>query len=230
MSLASASLAARPAQAAIAVLASMPTLQCEVEPHYTPPARAAKLEGRVVVEAEVLTDGTVGDVRVAKSLDPTLGLDDAAYAAAKRCHGKPGELGKGNPIVTTMPLTFVFRLHRPGLVEGDPASQSAEDLAFAGDAYSLRSHGIVVPRLLTQVPPSYTAGAMRAKVQGDVVLEAVVGPDGVVRATRVLVSLDGGDLDYSADRALRQWRFSPGTLNGQPVAVVITANLQFRLH
>lgn len=57
---------------------------------YTPEARAAKIEGRVVVDAIVLADGTVGDVKVERSLDTKFGLDEQALKATKQWKFKPG--------------------------------------------------------------------------------------------------------------------------------------------
>jgi len=64
-------------------------------------------------------------------------------------------------------------------------------------------------------------------VEGVVILEAVIGEDGSVRDVRLLRSvplLDGAAMD-----AIRQWRFSPTLLNGQPVPVVMTITVAFKL-
>jgi protein TonB len=76
----------------------------------------------------------------------------------------------------------------------------------------------------------YTSDAMRAKVQGSVLIEAVVAADGSVRDVRVVRSLDPTfGLDEEAIKAARQWRFKPGTRLGQPVPVLITIELTFNL-
>ena len=56
-----------------------------------------------------------------------------------------------------------------------------------------------------------------------------MGTDGAVREIEVLRSLDPNGLDASAIEAFRQWTFEPGTRLGQPVAVVITAEMAFTL-
>ena len=59
---------------------------------------------------------------------------------------------------------------------------------------------------------------MRAKVQGTVLLECVVLPDGTVGDVEVVRSLDPTfGLDQEAIKAARQWRFAPGTRFGDPV-------------
>jgi len=90
--------------------------------------------------------------------------------------------------------------------------------------------GVINPRILREVKPQYTADAMRAKVQGTVLLECVVLADGTVGRIDVVKSLDPTfGLDQEAVRAARQWRFLPGTRFGEPVAVLVTIELTFTL-
>ncbi len=91
-------------------------------------------------------------------------------------------------------------------------------------------NGIVSPRLLVEVKPAFTADAMRAKIQGVVTLEAVVQPDGSVGYVRVTRSLDQTfGLDQEAIKAVKKWRFAPGTRLGQPVPVLVEIELSFTL-
>ncbi|MEW6319836.1 MAG: energy transducer TonB [Acidobacteriota bacterium] len=90
--------------------------------------------------------------------------------------------------------------------------------------------GITVPRVVREVKPQYTADAMRAKVQGTVWVECIVLPDGTVGDVRVTRSLDPVfGLDQEAVRAAREWRFIPGTKDGEPVPVIVTIELTFTL-
>ncbi len=98
-----------------------------------------------------------------------------------------------------------------------------------GGVYRIGS-GVESPRLLRSVRPNYTAEAMRAKVQGIVRLEGIVLPDGSVGDVRVLRSLDKTfGLDEEAIRAAKQFRFAPGTRLGQPVAVIVSFEIEFTL-
>ena len=90
--------------------------------------------------------------------------------------------------------------------------------------------GIVNPTLLRKVDPEYTSEAMRAQIQGDVWLEVVVLPDGNPGDVTVTKSLDPVfGLDEQAIKAVRQWRFAPGTRFGEPVAVAVIVELYFAL-
>jgi periplasmic protein TonB len=98
-----------------------------------------------------------------------------------------------------------------------------------GGAYR-PGNGVETPRLLRDVRPAYTAEAMRAKVQGIVLLECVVMPDGTVGDIQIKRSLDKTfGLDAEAIKAAKQWKFVPGTRLGQPVPVLVTIELQFSL-
>jgi periplasmic protein TonB len=91
-------------------------------------------------------------------------------------------------------------------------------------------NGVTLPRLVREVKPQYTSDAMRAKVQGTVLVECVVRPDGSVGDVQVIRSLDSVfGLDQEAIKAARQWRFQPGTRMGEPVPVLITIELTFTL-
>jgi TonB family protein len=91
-------------------------------------------------------------------------------------------------------------------------------------------NGVTLPRVLHEERPQYTSDAMRAKVQGTVLLECVVRPDGSVGDVQVVRSLDPTfGLDQQAVAAARKWRFAPGTRMGEPVAVLITIELTFTL-
>lgn len=89
---------------------SQPTLIRDVRPNYTSEAMRAKIQGSVELEVVVLEDGTVGPVRVTKSLDRTFGLDQAAMDAAKKWLFRPG-MRQGQPVATIVTLILDFRLH-----------------------------------------------------------------------------------------------------------------------
>jgi protein TonB len=94
-------------------------------------------------------------------------------------------------------------------------------------------NGVSEPTLIRAVDPSYTSEAMRAKIQGVVLLTAVVQPNGMVDDIKVSKSLDRQyGLDQAAVDAARQWRFGPCKLvkENKPVPCSIIMELGFRLH
>lgn len=110
----------------------------------------------------------------------------------------------------------------PGLGPGGPRG--------TGDGAFVVGNGVTAPQLVHEVKPTYTTEAMRARIQGEVELSAIVRPDGSVTDLQVLRSLDGMfGLDEEAIRAARQWRFRPGTRFGQPVAVYVKIAVGFTM-
>lgn len=87
---------------------------------------------------------------------------------------------------------------------------------------------VTSPNVLYKVEPAYTEDARRDKISGTTQLSVVVGTDGLAHDISVLKSLDPG-LDRSAAEAVQQWRFAPGTLNGEPVAVQAVIEVNFKL-
>ena len=101
---------------------------------------------------------------------------------------------------------------------------------IGGDIYGPGS-GVTMPKVVHEEKPQYTIEAMRARIEGAVVVECVVQPSGVCAKLRVLRSLDSRlGLDEQALRAAAAWRFSPGTRLGKPVAVLVTIQLGFSIH
>ena len=88
--------------------------------------------------------------------------------------------------------------------------------------------GVREPRKIVDVRPIYPEIAMRARVQGAVILEAVIDERGAVDRIKVLRS--SPLLDAAAIDAVRQWRYTPTLVNGAPVAVLITITFNFTLN
>lgn len=83
------------------------------------------------------------------------------------------------------------------------------------------------PRKLRHVSPVYPDIAKQARVQGIVILEATISPAGKVSKVRVLRGVPL--LDQAAVEAVKQWEYSPTLLYGEPVPVVMTVTVNFRL-
>ena len=98
-----------------------------------------------------------------------------------------------------------------------PAPVARDPVRVGGD--------LKAPALIERVEPEYPPLAVRAQVQGVVILEAVVDPQGRVEDVRVLRSIPL--LDNAAIAAVRQWRYSPLLLNGEPERFVLTVTVSF---
>jgi TonB family protein len=83
------------------------------------------------------------------------------------------------------------------------------------------------PAKLKDVRPEYPAIAQSARVQGIVILEATIGPDGKIVDANVLQSIPL--LDQAAIDAVKQWEYTPTVVNGVPVPVIMTVTVKFTL-
>jgi TonB family protein len=80
------------------------------KPEYTRDALNARIEGAVLLECVVETGGTVGQVRIARSLDRNFGLDQVAVDSAKQWLFEPARLdGKAVRIVVTLEMSFTLK-------------------------------------------------------------------------------------------------------------------------
>ena len=84
------------------------------------------------------------------------------------------------------------------------------------------------PRKINSIPPLYTEVARKERLQGLVVLQALINEQGVVEEVEVVKGLPLG-LTETAIEALREWTFEPATLDGEPVAVFYNLTFNFRL-
>ena len=83
------------------------------------------------------------------------------------------------------------------------------------------------PQLVNKTNPAYPPLARQARIQGTVKLEGVIGKDGTVQELKVV---SGHPLLIQAALdAVRNWRYRPTMLNGQPVEVITTIDVNFTL-
>ena len=91
---------------------SWPTAIFSADPSYTSEAMRAKIQGEVKIAAVVQPNGTVGDVKIIKSLDRQYGLDQAALDAAKKWRFNPCKIERENrPVPCSIEMILEFRLH-----------------------------------------------------------------------------------------------------------------------
>jgi protein TonB len=86
----------------------------------------------------------------------------------------------------------------------------------------------VVARLVRGLPPQYPDGARADGIEGDVLLEIVVGVSGAVESARIVRGVGHG-LDEAALRSVHQFRFAPAIKGSRPVRVRMDWSVQFRL-
>jgi protein TonB len=113
-----------------------------------------------------------------------------------------------------------------GRAGGPPPPPPPPPPPWAADAVRVGG-AIRQPAKVTHVSPVYPQDARDANVQGIVIIEAVIAPDGRVGEARVIRSIPL--LDQAAIDAVMQWEFTPTLLNGVPVPVIMTVTVNFTL-
>jgi TonB family protein len=102
-------------------------------------------------------------------------------------------------------------------------------MQFSPRVYSV-GDSVKPPQVLQQPKPTYTPQAREAKIEGIVMVNAVIQKNGSVGQIKILKGLGYG-LDESVVNTLsREWKFTPGTLNDEPVDVSVVMEVSFRLY
>ncbi len=89
------------------------------------------------------------------------------------------------------------------------------------------SQGVSQGLLIHKVTPQYPSLAQQARIQGTVVLQALIGKDGTIQNLHVVSGHPM--LTNAALEAVKEWRYKPYYLNGEPVEVETTINVNFTL-
>jgi TonB family protein len=89
-------------------------------------------------------------------------------------------------------------------------------------------HGVINPVPIFRPEPQYSEEALKAKLQGSVLVSVVVDETGKSTDIKVVRSLGLG-LDEKAIEAVSQWKFKPGMKDGEAVPVAVNIVITFRL-
>lgn len=185
----------------------------ELKEQITPPAIVVKNDApKLPVEASVMVPN---NVRLPNSNLPTIGVPlSKVVGPPSNGTGSGGGIGEGAGGGLGVGTGR-------GVGPGSGAGYGGGPLRVGG--------GVSAPRPIETPDPEYSEEARKAKYQGVVVLWLVVGPDGRPHDMKVQRSLGMG-LDQKAMEAVRRWKFEPATMNGKPVTVGISVEVNFRLY
>jgi protein TonB len=171
-----------------------------------PPAARAAAATRVVAKATVTPVGFVAPIEVPTEIKPEEGLDlggiEGGVAGGVE-GGVPGGVVGG--VVGGLPDA--------------PPPPPVKPVRVGG--------GVREPRKVVEVAPVYPLLAIKAGVEGIVIIEATIDPRGRVANATVLKGVPV--LDEAALEAVRQWVYTPTLLNGVPTPIIMTVTVRFRL-
>jgi TonB family protein len=180
-----------------------PLALTRVRPKYPAQARLAGTEGTVQLWALVGLDGRVKGMRVKQSVP---GLDHAAREAVAQWLFRPARRGNGDPTQFIVPIRVRF-----------------------DSALGTRGAGWIdaPPRLRKAAPLGYPLRALRAGIEGTVVVHAFVDEAGIARQTWIARSQDM--LDAAAEAHVRASRFIPAQSQGKPATAWVAVPVRFNL-
>jgi protein TonB len=209
----------------------------DAKPPYPPEALPYSPDASVWVSVNIDANGKVAEAKAARwrlsierSIDdpnywaskPERPFIDAAEAAAQRWEFAPPDANTR----TSVELLFTFRNVRtppPAAAVVPPPAAAATN----GSKVLRVGNGIKPPIKIADVKPIYPASAMAQHIQGVVILDVRIAGDGSVADATIVRSIAA--LDDAALTAVRQWRFVPTLLNGEPVEVLMTVTVNFTL-
>lgn len=195
----------------------------KVKPVYPKEAILEGIQGQVWLKVMISETGEVEKTEVVSG-NPILGR--AAMDAVKQWRYKPFiQDGHAIKVTTKVPVNFAFSdkvLDRKDL---DAMTRSSGE--NTPKRVSLPA-GLSQGLLLHAVKPVYPPAARALRVQGSVVLKAIIGKDGRIHE---LTPVNGPrELVAAAVGAVQQWRYKPYTLDGEPLEVETQITVNFELH
>ena len=172
-----------------------------------PPPAARRATARVVPRTEpVAASGFVAPIEVPERILPEESLDLGVEG------GMPGGVEGGVPGGVVGGIVG-------GLPDAPPPPPKQRLVRIGGK--------ILAPKIVRRVDPAYPEVAVGARIKATVVVEAQVDTSGRVQETKVVL---GHPLfDEAAVTALKQWRYQPLLLNGEPTGFIIIVTFSFNL-
>jgi TonB family protein len=216
---------------------STPTLEAlsdstELEPTKTvlPPYPAAaadrQIEGQVEIRVITFPNGGLERAEIVSGDDF---LAQPALDAARQWKFNPF-LRNGKPVMAAARILFNFSLGKAQSGAEASAGGTVKSRVIESEPLLQRirvGSGVAQGLVLHRVQPLYPPEARRARVQGTVVMQAAISREGTIQDLRV-ISGDPMLVDAALD-AVRQWRYRPYILNGDPVEVDTQIEVHFTL-
>ena len=195
------------------------------------------VQGKVWIQ---LLISETGDVEKADIISGQPDLARAVQEAMKKWKFKPYiHNGKPVKVSTKMPFDFAFQNKVTDVKAPPDSSANAPASPASAAGTSAEGYGRDVPRKIRvssgvaeglkvhDVLPIYPPEARRTHLQGEVLLQATIGKDGLIHDLKVVK----GDpiLADAAKGAVEQWRYRPYVLEGNPVEVETTIKVIFHM-
>jgi protein TonB len=230
----------------VRVTGGVPARVSGAGPAYPAAAQAAGIAGLVFIDAVIDTTGAVREARVVGSIP---GLDVEAQAAVRGwkyappvIDGKPVEVLKlvsvrfaPHPGITVIDLIDLARFYAATGHVSEAQAATAQAIQAVADRRAAltrkigeRPGEVTEPVVSFRVPPVYPAKARSNKIQGYVIVEALVTEEGDVVAP-VILKPAAELLNQAAIEAVAQWKYTPARFDGKPVPITLNVTVNFAL-
>jgi TonB family protein len=174
-------------------------------PKYPEAAIKAGIQGKVVINATIDVEGRVVDTQV---IDGPQELREVAQEAIKQWQYEPYYL---DGVARAVKFTVIVKFNLDKKKDQKPISLSTDQK----------------PKLVKRVDPKYPEEAIKAEIQGNVVIEATTDTKGHVLQAKVI---EGHPmLNTAALEAIKQWQYEVYYLEGEPTPVTFTVVMKFNL-
>jgi len=115
-----------------------------------------------------------------------------------------------------------------GILSQTSSLAALPKLAVPAPAKRIRiSQGVTKGSLIQKIEPKYPPLALAARIRGQVLLKAIIGKDGEIKELELVSG--HAFLAPAAITAVRQWRYRPFLLNGEPIEVETTVTVTFQI-
>jgi periplasmic protein TonB len=163
-----------------------------------------------------------------RALDPAPSAPAAPTSAPPAILPAPDDVPQYAPVSSPNAVSGIFPADGAGVGTAIDAPSALVSPPVQKPSGPVRAADLPVPpRKIADVRPIYPEIARQVKKEGTVVIEAVLDTTGRVTQPRVIQSVPF--LDQAALDAVRQWRYTPTTLGGHPVSVLMTITIRFTL-
>jgi TonB family protein len=150
------------------------------------------------------------------------GRGSAAERAASSSSGRPRD-NENSSIVLSMPESSVSASASVAIT----SRRSVHVTQESAPKSALQGGSVQIGQLFYRIEPFYPPDAERQGIEGEVEVHAVVGRDGKVRTAEAVSG--PAALSETAVKAVREWRYKPTTVNGQPIESEVNVKMTFRL-
>jgi TonB family protein len=196
-----------------------PKLVKKVDPVYPDEARKEGISGVVLLSVRADKEGRIEKIKIVKS--PHELLSKASVEAVKQWKYEPMYI-KGKPMPIIFTVTVNFRL------KDEEKKKAEEEIAEFEKGAVIAESDIKPPKLVKKVNPVYPDEARKEGIEGVVILKVRTDKQGGIEKIKVL---EGPHdlLNKAASEAVKQWKYEPMLKKGNPVPVVFTVTVRFKL-